>query len=159
MENENYTALSWDSEITDGESTYFLPAVGEWRFTVKEYEKGYHSGTGKIKECPKATVTLVVTDGDKKCEIKEVLLLHTSMEWKLADFFRCLGLKKQGEKLKMEFDKITGLSGTARIRHEEWTNKNGETKISAKIDKFLDPTVENTPLGHEISFESKDLPF
>ena len=47
--------------------------------------------------------------------IQEVYILHTKLEWQLSELFCGVGLKKKGEKLKMNWAALPGLKGRAQI--------------------------------------------
>lgn len=133
--------LSWDDEIeNDGKNMQLLPS-GEYSFRVINHnKKRYQPKPGaKMAACPMVEVILEV-EGK---EIKENLYLLASQEWKLAAFFRAIGQKKHGEKLRMDWNRVNGSTGRCKIKIEEYEKRDGSGKAqSNKLDSWLDP-VEN----------------
>ena len=118
-ENNEMQVFDWDDFIEDdGEERSFVTLEpGKYVFEVSSFERGYHEAKtgGKAPSCPKATIKIrIVTDAGDAI-LTENFLLYKKMEWKISQFFRCIGLKKHEEKLKMQWDKVTGRTGTAII--------------------------------------------
>ena len=151
MADANEHALDWDDSIEhEGEDFVLLPA-GEGTFEVMELEKGrckYEGG------CNMATLRLAVTTPAGTASMKENLILHSKLEWKLCQFFTCIGQRKHGEMLTPKWNQVVGAKGRCKIKIENWINDKGEKKQSNKIDKFLDPAsavanVAAEPLGDD----------
>lgn len=130
------TVFDWDSVIEeDGKGgEYSVLPEGNYRFTVAKFERGQHPGSEKIPACPKAILTLEVDgpDGPAKCMRNLYVCKH--MERMLSDFFRCIGQKKRGEKLRMDWSKVPGSQGLAHFKPTEYRgNKFNECVY------FIDP--------------------
>lgn len=129
--------LDWDSEIGDGdeqpERVVFEP--GTYQFKVKKFEREIAKSSGNKM----AVLTLEVTDGKKKAEIIDRLVLIKKVEWKIGSFFRSIGLKKHGEKMKMRWSKVEGLTGECELETEERTSKKGNTYSVNTVKKYNDP--------------------
>ncbi|MCC8067012.1 MAG: hypothetical protein LIO94_07920 [Clostridiales bacterium] len=47
--------------------------------------------------------------------IRENFILHSSLDWKLSQLFRSVGLKKEGEKMRMNWNALPGLTGKGHV--------------------------------------------
>ena len=139
MADNNF--LAWDAEITkDAPERVTLPA-GKYQFMVQELEKGVYTGTSeKIGNgCPMATLKIVVYGGELgNSFVTDRLYLSDKMEWKLGTFFRCIGQKKHGERLVMDWNKVVGSQGRARFKVRNYTNRDGEQRQTNDLDRFYD---------------------
>ena len=136
---DNDIALSWDDEIESDGSDFTLLDEGDYDFVVKKFERGRFDGSDKMSACPKAILTLQVGDGENQTTVIENLFLNRKAEWKISSFFRSIGLKKHGEKLRMDWNKVVGASGRCRVFVDEFeSNKTGKVLKNNKIDKFYD---------------------
>lgn len=59
--------------------------------------------------------TLTVHVPEREVTIRENYVLHTSLEWKLSELFRGVGLKKEGEELRMDWSALPGKTARAKI--------------------------------------------
>lgn len=107
--------LGWDDEIEKDSSFVTIPE-GDYDFVIDHFERARHEGSEKIPPCNKAIVFFNVKGPeDQEITIQEGYILHTKMEWKLSELFCGVGLKKKGEKLKMNWNALPGLKGRAHI--------------------------------------------
>lgn len=131
--------FDWDSVIEEdgGSGEYRVLPEGNYRFTVADFQRGHHEGSAKIPPCSKATLTLEVEgpEGPAKCTRNLYLCKH--MERMLSDFFRCIGQKKRGEKMKMDWDKVLGAQGVAHFKPREYNGKSYNECVY-----FCDPDSE-----------------
>jgi hypothetical protein len=150
--NENKDMLmDWNDSIeTDGQEYVLLPE-GDYNFTVTNFERGRFTGGPKIPACNKATITVQVEAKEGTTSVKFDLLLYRTIEWRISAFFRCIGQKKHGEKLAMDWGKVIGSKGRAHFKQRSYTNQNGEEKFVNDVDRFIDYNEEN--------FLPDDLPF
>lgn len=58
---------------------------------------------------------LTVHVPEREVTIRENYVLHTSLEWKLSELFRGVGLKKEGEELRMDWSALPGKTARAKI--------------------------------------------
>ena len=140
MENQNINneCLDWDSTIEeDGQQIIILPE-GDYNFLVTSFERGSFPGGNKIPACNKATITVQVNATEGLATVKFDLFLHRSVEWKLSSFFRCIGQKKAGEKMVMNWGSVIGSVGRAHFKPRTYTNGNGEVREANDLDKFID---------------------
>lgn len=126
--------LDWDDTIQDdGKDFEPLPA-GDYDFVIEKIERGRSKGEGKLPPCNMATVYFTVHDRDRDVTIRENFLLHTKMEWRLSELFRSVGLKKEGEPLRMNWQALPGLSGRCRVKQEPGSKD--PSKLFNRIDKL-----------------------
>lgn len=126
--------LGWDDSITQENSFIELPE-GDYDFTINHYERGRFAGSAKIPPCNKATVFFDVKDADaNEVSIRQDFLLHTKMEWKLSELFRSVGLKKEGEEVRMNWNALPGLSGRCHVTLDP--DKNDPSKKYNHIQKL-----------------------
>ena len=126
--------LDWDDTIQDdGKDFEPLPA-GDYDFVIEKIERGRSKGEGKLPPCNMATVYFTIHDRDRDVTIRENFLLHTKMEWRLSELFRSVGLKKEGEPLRMNWQALPGLSGRCRVKQEPGSKD--PSKLFNRIDKL-----------------------
>lgn len=107
--------LNWDDEIEKDSSFVELPE-GDYDFVIDHFERARHAGSEKIPPCNKALVFFKVKAPDgQEVTIQEGYILYSTLEWKLSELFCGVGLKKKGERLKMNWAALPGLKGRAQI--------------------------------------------
>ena len=155
MNNEENMLMDWNDSIeTDGQEFVLLPE-GDYNFTVTNFERGRFPGGPKVPACNKATITVQVNTKEGIAVVKFDLLLYRSLEWRISSFFRCIGQKKHGEKLTMNWNTVVGSVGRAHFKQRNYTNQYGEEKTVNDLDRFIDYNPEF--FLEEIKDE--DLPF
>ena len=130
FENELF---DWDSEIESDGQEYVTVTPGDYAFTVTKVERQQFKGSDKIPECQMALVSGTIDVPKGTATFRERLYLCKSFEWKLSGFFRCLGMKKHGEKLRMNFPGAVGKRGLAKFSVHEY---NGQTYN--QIEQYYD---------------------
>lgn len=134
--------LGWEDEIEKDSSFVELPP-GDYDFIIDHYERGRSQGSDKIPASNMAIVFFNVTGPDgKEATIRENFILHSKMEWKLSELFRSVGLKKEGEKLRMNWNALPGLKGRAKVTLDPDRN---------------DPTKKYNHMGKLYPFEEKQF--
>jgi hypothetical protein len=134
-QNQSDGALDWDSDITESSSFTLLPD-GDYSFRITKLERGRYEGGERLSACPKAIITLSVSDGaGHDTVITENLLLHKKLEGKLSQFFESLGMKGKDETLKMNWD-IIGRGGVAKVIVHEYNGRDGNQHQVNRISKF-----------------------
>ena len=127
--------LGWDEEVSEGEGFTLLPA-GKVKFTVTDFERGRSKGEGKLPPCNMAIVNLKLETQDGLiggCRV--YLVLHTSMQWKINEFFTALGFAKSEDgKVRMDWKSIIQRSGFCNIKV-----RTSDGKEFNEVDKFLIP--------------------
>lgn len=127
--------LQWDDTITKDAADFILLPEGDYNFTVESFERGRHSGSDKLPACNKAILTLRIDTPEGTAKIMHNLFLHSKTEGMLSAFFTCIGQKKKGEPLKMNWSQVTGSAGRCKIGIHTYT-KDGEERKNNDIKRF-----------------------
>lgn len=127
--------LGWDDQIADEGGEYEPLPEGDYKFTVKSVERARSKGEGKLPACNMAKVTLTV-HGDRDREITVNLVLHSTLEWKLSQFFLSIGMKKHGEPLHMNWPGAVTKTGNCHVTVRTFRKKDGGEGKSNDISKF-----------------------
>ncbi len=128
--------LNWDDTIAKDPSDFILLPEGDYNFTVESFERGRHEGSAKLPACNKAVLTLRIDSAEGTAKITHNLFLHSKTEGLLSAFFCCIGQKKKGEPLKMDWGKVPGSVGKCKVGTYSYTNRDGEERKSNDIKKF-----------------------
>lgn len=134
--------LDWDAEIEKESPEYVTLSEGEYEFEVVSFERARYSGGDKLPACNQAKLRLQVTTPDGIATINHNLFLHSRTEGMISAFFVAIGQKKHGEKLKMDWAKVAGARGRARIGTRTY-----EGKTFNEVKRFLEPAEETQPAG------------
>ena len=151
-ENELF---DWDSEIESDGQEYVTVTPGDYAFTVTKVERQQFKGSDKIPECQMALVSGTIDVKKGTATFRERLYLCKSFEWKLSGFFRCLGMKKHGEKLRMNFPGAVGKRGLAKFGVREY---NGQTYNQIEQYYDYDPDKMNQFSGFT-EVKDEDVPW
>lgn len=144
--NDNQSAgreYNWDDEISQDSAEFALLPEGEYVFSVTGFERGRYPGGAKLPSCPKATVSLRFEGVEGVAVIKHNFFLHSKCEGLLCAFFTCLGMRKRGEPLRMDWPGTVGRTGRAKITVRSYTGNDGREYQTNDVKQFLEP--ENTP--------------
>ena len=140
MNNER--ELQWEDVIeSDGPEFIVLPE-GDYEFEVTGFERARHAGSEKLPACNKAIIHLKIEAPQGSTTIKHNLFLHTITEGMLCAFFTAIGHRKKGEKLTMNWNKVIGSKGKAKVGVKKWTNDEGRAMEFNEVKKFYEPTPE-----------------
>ncbi len=152
MENyNNNQEFGWDSTIEEDGKANVVLSESDYGFKVTGFERGRFNGSEKLGACPKAILTLTIETEKGTATAKTDILLSKALEWKISSFFRCIGLKKHGQPLVMDWSKVPGATGKAHIKPKEYTNKFGQTRTYNEVAYFIDKEEE--------PFSDDDIPF
>lgn len=134
--------LAWDSEVSQESEFNLMPDNSEVSFEVTAFERALTK-----KGAPMAKLTLKCTNLESKASstVKDTLVLMRSCEWKICQFFTCVGLRKHGDKGIPKWDALVGAKGMARLGIEEWQSQQGDTFERNIIKNYLSPIDENSP--------------
>lgn len=135
MDTTQEKELQWDDVIEKDSSDYVLLPEGDYNFTVESFDRGRHSGSDKMPPCNKAVLKLRIEGPNGPAYINHNLFLHTKTEGLLSTFFACIGQKKKGEPLRMNWNQVPGSTGKAKVRIYKYT-KDGEERQINEIKKF-----------------------
>lgn len=144
--NDNQSAgqeYNWDDEISQDSAEFALLPEGEYEFSVTGFERGRYPGGAKLPSCPKATVSLRFEGVEGVAVIKHNFFLHSKCEGLLCAFFTCLGMRKRGEPLRMDWPGTVGRTGRAKITVRSYTGNDGREYQTNDVKQFLEP--ENAP--------------
>lgn len=128
--------LGWDDTIQK-EAPKFEPLPeGDYDFIVESFDRGRHNGSEKLPPCNKAVLKLRVksTDG-REVTVTHNLFLHTITEGMLSAFFECIGQKKKGEPLRMNWQAVPGAKGRLKLGVHKYT-KDGQERTSNDVKRF-----------------------
>ena len=137
--------LDWSDDILNEPAAPKVPE-GEYDFIVDHFERAKVGGDGPYAGKNMAVVYCnICTDGDP--QLKTNLILHTRMQWKLAQFFISIGLmeNKEDAQLRMDWNAIGGLRGRCKV--EEKPNYNNKSKTHSEITEFLPPASNGKKWG------------
>lgn len=144
------TAFDWNSTISNAEETneYKPLPEGDYEFVINSVTKKMFNGSAKMPACPQASIEIHVDDPNtgRTVPVFSNLFLCSSQEWKLAQFFKSIGVMSADDKqLRMRWD-IEGEKGTCHIAPREYNGK-----VYNDIKKWLLPKKEE--------IDPDDLPF
>ena len=137
---EENKVFDWDDIIDDdgeqNQKDWVLLPEGDFDFEVYEVEKSWYNGSDKMPACPMAILTLNFKhpDDGMNCRVWDRFFLCGKMEWKLSSFFRSIGEKEHGSKVKMDWDSVEGKTGRAHVIRTQYNGKD-KNEIKFYIDK------------------------
>lgn len=146
--------LDWDDEIeNDGNADFITLPEGEYPFEVVGFERERHTAgpNGKLPACLKAVIELKFDGGDLgTATIKENLFLHTKCEGILCAFFTSIGQREHGQRVKMNWGKVIGSTGRAKLGVREYDKKLDDGTIEKRtinqVKRYLEPeAAEGAP--------------
>ena len=104
--------MDWNDSIENDGKEFITLEEGDYNFTVTGFERGRFPGSAKIPACNKAAITATVDAGNGSvANVKFDLILYRSLEWRISSFFRCIGQKKHGDRLVMDWNAVLGSHG------------------------------------------------
>lgn len=128
-------AYKWNDEIQNDGSAYTLLTPGIYPFIVTKFERGRYEGGDKIPPCNKAQITIEVDGGEQGTSmVDKDFLLHSKIEGILCAFFKCIGMRKHGEPLRMDWPGTIGKRGYVKLKHREHNDKKYN-----EIAEWIDP--------------------
>ena len=140
--------FSWEDTIKEDAQNFEPLPEGDYNVTVEKFDRSRSSGSGKLPPCNMAVVYFTVHAPNREMTIRENYVLHSSLEWKLSKLFRGVGLKKEGEELRMDWGALPGRTARAKIGEREGTKD--PSKKYNYIDKLYPKEVSKpafTPGG------------
>lgn len=143
MSIEQERELGWDDTIQQDGLDFILLPEGDYDFTVTDFKRERHNGSEKLPPCNKAVLTLTVKTADGDAYINHNLFLHSRTEGMVSSFFVGIGQKKHGEPLKMDWNKVRGSKGRAKIGVRTYENKQYN-----EVKRFYDPAKAAPAKGY-----------
>ena len=157
---DNDMFIDWDDALESDGKEFVLLEEGDYNFTVTGFERGRFPGGERIPPCNKATISVRVDTPEGPAYAYTDLFLYKTVEWKLSAFFRCIGQKKRGERLVMDWSKVSGSTGRARFKPAKYTDKNGVEREKNELVYFYDREDDNTGADlKEVEIDEDELPF
>lgn len=150
MSNFKGCELNWEDIIENDSPDFVVLPEGDYDFEVTEFERARHPGSDKLPPCNKAIVHLKIQGASGISIIKHNLFLHSITEGMLCAFFTAIGQRKRGEKVTMNWNKVVGSRGRAKVSIKKWTNDKGNELEFNEIKKFYE--LEDKP--NNTSFEA-----
>lgn len=133
-------ALDWDDEIQYTESSFVLLPAGEYPFTVTGFDRQNFDGSDKVPPCKMAVLHLAVDGGEQGvANVDERLFLHTTMMWKLSEFFTTIGQLQKDGSVRMNWNAVPGSTGRVKLSVNQYKSKNGEDRTNNRVEHFLPP--------------------
>ena len=130
--------LDWDDVIEKDEEDFILLPEGDYTFTVTGLVRDRYQGTAVKGSCDRAVVFLEIDNDQGRATARENLFLVKSWERKLCAFFRSIGQKQYGQKIRMNWKTVEGSRGRAHFKPRQYDGKNGEKRWTNGVDRFLD---------------------
>lgn len=136
MSQEIERELGWDDEIEKEGGGFVLLPAGDYNFTVAKFERGRFQGSTKMPACNQAKLELTIHSPEHgDVTVFHNLMLHTKTEGFLSNFFTGIGQKKPGERLRMNWNLVTGAKGRCKIVENKYMSK-GEERVNNQVDTF-----------------------
>ena len=139
--------LGWNDVIENDSPEFVILPDGDYNFEVVDFERGRHNGSEKLPPCNKAIVHIRIEGKEGVSIIKHQLFLHTITEGMLCAFFAGIGQRQKGEKMKMNWSRVVGSTGRAKIGTRKWTNDEGKEMVFNEVKKFYEPEAKGFTPG------------
>ena len=158
--NDQNMVMDWNDTIENDGQEFVILEEGDYNFTVTSFERGRFPGGPKVPACNKAALTLQVKTDEGIAVIRTDLLLYRSLEWRISAFFRCIGQKKHGERLVMDWTRVVGSQGRAHFKPRTYTDRDGNERQANDVDRFYDWDEKYFPVtGDWSTVSDDDIPF
>lgn len=144
-------ALDWDDEIQYTESSFILLPEGEYPFTVTGFDRQNYDGSEKIPPCRMAVLHLAVDGGDQGvANVDERIYLHTSVMWKLSEFFVSIGQLQKDGSVRMNWPAVPGSTGRLKLSVNKYvSNRDGKERTNNRVEHFLPPEAGQTAPAYQ----------
>lgn len=160
IRNNQNMEMDWNDAIESDGQEFVVLEEGDYNFEVTGFERGRFPGGQKIPACNKAALTLQVKTKNGIAICRTDLLLYRSLEWRLSAFFRCIGQKRPGERLVMDWNTVIGSRGRAHFKPRPYTDRDGNDRVANEVDRFYDWDEKYFPVTGEFTdVTDSDLPF
>ncbi len=116
MNNENMEKeLNWDDTIQKDANEFIILPEGDYDFTVESFDRARHNGSEKLPACNKAILKIRIEAPEGTVIINHNLFLHQKVEGRISAFFASIGLKKKGERVRMDWSRVPGATGRLKL--------------------------------------------
>ncbi len=158
--NDRNMVMDWNDTIENDGQDFVILEEGDYNFTVTGFERGRFPGGPKVPACNKAALTLQVQTDEGVAIIRTDLLLYRSLEWRISAFFRCIGQKKHGERLVMDWNRVVGSRGRAHFKPRTYTDRDGNERQANDVDRFYDWDEKYFPVSSDwVTVPDDEIPF
>lgn len=127
--------LGWDDTIQKESTDFITLPEGDYDFVVESFDRGRHNGSDKLPPCNKAILKLHISAPQGEVTVVHNLFLHTITEGMLSAFFECIGQKKKGEPLRMNWQAVPGAKGRLKLGIRSY-QKDGENRTINEVKRF-----------------------
>lgn len=107
--------LDWDENISADAGEFEPVPEGDYDFVVERYERARFQGSAKLPPCNMAVVYFRINDCGREVTVRENFILHSFLEWKLAQLFIGIGVKPVDGKVHPNWGMLPGATGRARV--------------------------------------------
>lgn len=115
--------LGWDEEVTDESPEFVILPEGDYEFTVGKFERSRFEGSPKVQPCNQAIVWIDITTPEGIASIRHSFFLLQSKASYIGSFFRSLGMKKENEPVKPDWQGAIGKTGKCKVSHRTYNDK------------------------------------
>lgn len=126
--------LGWDDQIENDSPDFILLPDGDYEFEVSSFERAWYAGGAKLPPCPQAVVFLRIESPEGTATVRNNFFLHSSVEGLICAFFTAIGLRKKGEPFAMNWNKVIGTRGRAKVGTRTYDGKQYN-----EIKRFYEP--------------------
>ena len=137
--------FQWDDTIKKDASDFVVLPEGDYNFMVESYERGRHNGSDKLPPCNKAILKIRIEAPEGTAVVSHNLFLHSKVEGMLSAFFSCIGQKKKGEPLRMNWNTVPGSVGRLKLGIRKYTGSDGKEKQANEVKRFYPKDENQTP--------------
>lgn len=130
--------IGWDDEVVNDGSEFIYLEEGDYDFTVESYDRGTFKGSAKIPQCPKLELKLKVQTPQGSTTVNYDLIMWSTLEWKYSEFLRAIGMKKHGEKAKIDWSRLTGARGRGRFYTRTYKKQDGSEGKTNDVRRMYD---------------------
>lgn len=134
--NQGYE-LGWDDEIEESGPSFVLLPAGDYNFEVTKFERSRYQGGANLPPCNMAILTLKIDGGEHgSTTVIDRLYLHSSTEGFLSNFFEAIGQKKEGERIRMNWNAVMGAKGRCTLEINTYM-RDGEERKNNQVKTYL----------------------
>ncbi len=130
--------LAWDAEISDDGAEFLILPEGDYLGQVIDVERGWHEASEKLPACNMVTIHMTFQTEAGAARAQTNLYMVQKLEWKLSSFFRCIGFKRKGEPMQIDWTKVPGTWGRVHLKPGSFDGNGGKTVSVNEIVRFLD---------------------
>ena len=152
--------LDWDDEIQEESRDYPILPEGEYLFEVEKMERGTFLGSKKLPPYKEVKLTLRVETPDGPVRLRESFRLLRRFLFLIYPFFVSIGVIEDGEKGRMDWNRVPGARGRLHSKPGQFTGEDGQTRDKNEVT-WLPYDVSKMPDEgfRELDDSQEELPF